>query len=177
MVPNFVFNRCVSLCKRSLKARATMTGASYTCWPARSWDLISGQSGLQVIVMKNEGGPYVRARARESAVCSDAHLRDPMNEQGSSRLSLSSTVSSSRTLVSAVCLLRRMNLRRSSSILEYMSQRYSHDSRPKVRKRVSESSRERYHSRWVRGTQFVKCPLLPSLSPQPGVPCGNSRGY
>jgi len=49
-------------------------------------------TGLHVNVVKKDGLPNARPRANPSAVCSEAHLREPRNDAGRSIGTCSSNV-------------------------------------------------------------------------------------
>ena len=66
--PNQVLSICNNLYSLFLKARATMTGTSDAVCPLVSQLVISGQSGLHVMVMKYNGLLNSLASARLLAV-------------------------------------------------------------------------------------------------------------
>ena len=177
--PKHVRRICNNCWRQILNARATTTGTSEAFWPGCSLAVISGHSGLHIIVKKYDGFPKARARARLSAVCSKTHLRDPKKLAGSSMLTDESSMSAWISCALDTRLLR-IYASLSSSILEYISQRYSEQRCPNIMNHWLVSIRPLYHSHWVKPRVFDKWFWWESLvvvSPQPRVPWGKSRGY
>ena len=130
--PNRVLSICNNLRNLFLKAHATVTSTSDAVCPLVSQLVISGQSGLHIMVMKYDGLPNSLVSARLSAVCSDAHFLNPIKLAGNSIfMLLRSTDSFSSCALTSQPL--RMNSHLSSSILEYISQRYSEHSLPNIK--------------------------------------------
>lgn len=72
----------IAISNRALKLRQTITGMSEAVWPGASLALILGQFGFVVIVIKNDGLPFARQRAKESATSEAAQALDPRNDAG-----------------------------------------------------------------------------------------------
>ena len=79
---NIVFNACSSSAIFLLNTHMMTTGMSVKSCPWCSWDWISGQFVLHVIVIKKVGGPYIAATASKSDIYSVAQWRDPRNDAG-----------------------------------------------------------------------------------------------
>ena len=178
--PNRVLSICNNLRNLFLKACATMTSTSDAICPLVSRLVISGQSGLHIMVMKYNGHLNSLASARLSAVCSDAHFLDLIKLASNLIFTLLRSIDS----FSSCALVSRplqMNSNLSSSILEYISQRYSEHSLPNIKNLSSCRIRPLYHSRCVNPVTFIMwlwwSGVEDNTKPQPHVPWGNNNGY
>jgi hypothetical protein len=128
----------------ALKTRTTSIGISEATCPGRKRSIISGQRGLQVIVMKNVGFPSAAAIARPFVIFSCVHLVEPIKLVGRNTFSWSGMYSSPIKSASSREILRRLlriNMRRSSRTRLNISTKYSLVNRPNIAKRSSRRRR------------------------------------